>query len=160
VSSSRDKKPQFGKKVTFFGLLYPAPSPMRAKFGVLEHTHGIRLRAKFRLDWFILSPSGVEKSQILPFFGLRHFVVSPVGGSLTKLYTGAQLQTFPYPMLSNSFLYSNAFMAKSGAQSLAFKSVTDKRTDKTRNGKHRRAAVKPTACTDSLCGPNLACNTS
>jgi len=57
-------------------------------------------------------------------------VLSPIGYSLTKLNTGAQLQTFPYPTASKSFLYSNAFMAKSGAQSLTFKSVTDKQTDK------------------------------
>jgi len=43
-------------------------------------------------------------------------VVSPVGGDLRKLNTGAQLHTLP----------SNAFMAKSGAQILTFKSVTDK----------------------------------
>jgi len=43
---------------------------------------------------------------------------------------GAQLQTFPYPTASKMFLYSNAFMVKSGAQSLTFKSVTDKQTDK------------------------------
>ena len=54
----------------------------------------------------------------------------PIGNSLTKLNTGAQLQTFPYPTVSKSFLYSNAFMAKSGAQTLTFKSVTDKQTDK------------------------------
>jgi len=57
-------------------------------------------------------------------------VLSPVGNSVTKLNTGAQLQTFPYPTASKSFLYSNAFMAKSGAQSLKFKSVTNKQTDK------------------------------
>jgi len=34
-------------------------------------------------------------------------------------------------MASKSFLYSNAFMAKSGAQTLTFKSVTDKQTNKT-----------------------------
>jgi len=28
--------------------------------------------------------------------------------------TGAQLQIFPYPAVSKSFLYSNAFMAKFG----------------------------------------------
>ena len=33
-------------------------------------------------------------------------------------------------MASKSFLYSNAFMAKSGAQSLTFKSVTNRQTDK------------------------------
>jgi len=43
---------------------------------------------------------------------------------------GAQLQTFPYPKVSKSFLYSNAFMAKSGALSLTFKSVTNKQTDR------------------------------
>jgi len=39
---------------------------MRAKFGALVQTHGIPLRAKFRLDQFILSPSGGENPQILP----------------------------------------------------------------------------------------------
>ena len=40
------------------------------------------------------------------FFGLHHLVVSPIGSSLRKLITDAQLQTFPYPMASKSFLYS------------------------------------------------------
>jgi len=92
--------------------------------------HGIRLRAKFRLCQFILSPSVSEKARFLPFFGLRHLVLSPIGNSLTKLNTGAQLQTFSYPMASKSFLYANAFMAKSGAQSPTFKIVTNKQTNK------------------------------
>ena len=67
-------------------------------------THGIRLRAKFPLDRFIPSPSGGEKKlNFCHFFGLRHLVVSPVGSNLRKLNTGAQLQTFPYPMASKSF---------------------------------------------------------
>ena len=41
---------------------------MRAKFGVLEQNHCVRLHAKFRLDRFILSLSGGEKKQISPFF--------------------------------------------------------------------------------------------
>jgi len=56
-------------------------------------------------------------------------MVSPVASNLRKLSTGAQLQTFPYPTVSKPFLYSNAFMAKSGAQSLTFKSVTNRQTD-------------------------------
>jgi len=64
------------------------------------------------------------------FFGLQHLVLLPIGRSLRKLNTGAQLQTFPYPTASKSFLYSNAFMAKSSAQSLTFKSVTNKKTNK------------------------------
>ena len=72
---------------------------MRAKFGVLQQTHGLRLPAKFRLDRFILSSYGGEKPQFLPFFGFRHLVMSPtginlrIGSSLRKLYTGAH--TFP-----------------------------------------------------------------
>ena len=54
------------------GLLHRFPLPMTTKFGALEQTHSIRLRA------------GRENPKILPFFGLRHFVVSPVGGSLRK----------------------------------------------------------------------------
>jgi len=42
--------------------------------------------------------------------------------------TGAQLQTFLYPTASKSFLYSNTFTAKSGAQSHAEK--RDEQTDK------------------------------
>jgi len=66
----------------------------------------------------------------LPFFGLRHLVMSPTGINLRKLSTGGQLQIFPYPTAPKSFLYSNAFMAKSGAQTLAFKSMTNKHTQK------------------------------
>ena len=79
---------------------------------------------------FILSPTGGEKPHFMPFFGLRHLVVSPIGNSLRKLNTSAQLQTFHCPTVSKSFLYSNAFIAKSGAQTLTFKSVTDRHTNR------------------------------
>jgi len=77
---------------------------MRATFGVLEQTHGTRLPAKFRLDRFILSSCGGEKPHFLPFFGFRHLVMSPIVINLRKLRTDAQLQTFPYPTASKSFL--------------------------------------------------------
>ena len=57
-------------------------------------------------------------ANFLLFFGVRHLVMSPIGIDLRKLSTGAQLQTFPYPMASKTFLYSNAFMVKLGAQTL------------------------------------------
>ena len=79
------------------------------------------------------SAKNLNFCRFLPFFGLRHLVMSPIVISLRKLNTGAQLQTFPYSTASKSFLYSNAFMAKSGAQSLTFKSVTDKQTDRQKN---------------------------
>ena len=55
-------------------------------------------------------------------------VVSTVGGNLRALNTSAQLQTFPYPTASKSFLFSNTFMAKLGAQTLTFKSATNRQT--------------------------------
>jgi len=117
--------------------MWPAPrstsAPSGITFGVLQQIHVVRLLAKFRLDRLLLSPSVGENPQFLPFFGLRHLVLSPFGNSRRRLNTGAQLQTFPYPTASKSFLYSNAFMAKSGAQFLTFKSVTDKQTDRQTN---------------------------
>ena len=76
-----------------------------------------------------------RKSHLLPFVGFRHLVMSTIGSNLRKLKTGAQLQTSPHPLASKSFLYSNTFMAKSGEQSLTFKSVTDRQsvTDKQKN---------------------------
>ena len=78
----------------------------------------------------VCRPLAAKNPQFLRFFGHRHLVLSPIGNSLTKLNTSAQLQTFPYPTASKSFLYSNAFMAKSGAQTLTFKSVTGKQTNR------------------------------
>jgi len=52
----------------------------------------------------------VKNHNICGFFGLLHLVMSTVGSNLTKLNTGEQLQTFPYPKTLKSFLYSNAFM--------------------------------------------------
>jgi len=56
--------------------------------------------------------------------------MSTVGGNVRKLNTGAQLQTFPYPTASKSFLYSNAFMAKSGAQTVDVQKRDGRQTNK------------------------------
>jgi len=90
----------------------------------------------------------VKKKPILhflPFFGLRHLVMSPIVINLRKLSTGAQLQTFPYPTASKSFLYSNDFMAKSFPQTLTFKSVTDKQPDEQTDKTRRPASADRTA---------------
>jgi len=81
----------------------------------------------------LFCPLWQRKTPIFVIFGLRHLVMTPVGSSLRKLNTGAQLQTFPYPTVAKPFLYSNAFMAKLGAQTLTFKSVRDRQTDKKTN---------------------------
>jgi len=100
-------------------------------------------------------PSGGDIPQFLPFFGLRHLVVSQFGSSLIKLNTCAQLQTSLYPLTSKSFLYSNDFMAKSGAQSLTFKSVTNKQTNK-QTDRQKLNVLATTAAAESRATPNLA----
>jgi len=69
-----------------------------------------------------------RKTQNFAFFWTS--VLSPLGGSLRKLNTSAQPQTFPYPMASKPFLYNKAFTAKSGAQTLTFKSMTNRQRDR------------------------------
>jgi len=120
-------KRKFWANFDIWGSAVPTQiSPMKAKLGVLEQTRGACLPVKLCVDQFILSPPGGKKPQIFLLFGIRHFEMSAVGSNLRKLIMGAQLQTFPYPTISKSFLYSNAFMAKSGVQSLTFKSMMNR----------------------------------
>ena len=74
-----------------------------------------------------------RKTAIFTIFWTSAFSVVANWQQSDKVEHCAQLQTFAYPTASKSFLYSNAFMAKSGAQSLTFKNVTNKQTDKQTN---------------------------
>ena len=69
VSASGGQKLQFWANFDIFGgSCIDALLPMRAKFGGLQQTHGLRLHAKFCLYRFILSPSGGEKNPIFAIF--------------------------------------------------------------------------------------------
>ena len=106
------QKTQFSAKFDIWGSCTQPPLLMKAKFDVLEQTYGLRLFAKLRFDRFILSPSGSEKRQLLPFLVLRRFVMSSTGGIWRKLNV-TKPQTFPYPTVSKFFPYSSVFKAKS-----------------------------------------------
>jgi len=67
VSASGDRKPQFWANFYFWGILYRTLFTDEVKSGVLWLTHSTRLRVKIRLDLLILSPSGGETPQFLPF---------------------------------------------------------------------------------------------
>jgi len=127
----------FWQILIFGGFCTDPRLPMRVTIWCAK-THGIRMRAKFRLDRFILSPSVGEKKTIFAVFSTRHLVVSPIDSNLRMLNMGAQLQTFPYPTASKPFLCANTFVAKSGAQSLTFKSVTDRQTNRQTDKKAQR----------------------
>jgi len=130
VSASGGQKPQFWQILTFWRRLCRPPFTDEGQIWCAVADP----RCTFKCEISSRSVYSVvlwrRKPPILPFFGLRHLVMSPVGINLRKLSSGAQPQTFPYPTASKSFLYSNAFMTKSGAQSLTFKTVTNKQTDK------------------------------
>ena len=74
--------------------------------------------SNFVLIGLFCRPLAAKNPQFLQFFGLRHLALSPVGNSLTKLNTGAQLQTFPYPTALKSFLYSKTPSRRNGAHKL------------------------------------------
>ena len=71
--------------------------------------------------------------------GFRTFAFCDVANwrCTKKLNTAAQLQIFPYPTVSKSFLYSNSFVTKSYAETPSFKSVTDTQTDKQKTQRFR-----------------------
>ena len=135
VSASNGQKPQFWTNSDILGGSCIDPLlPMRAKFFCAiadprsTRTCQISSRSVYSVVLWRRTPPNF--CHILPYFGLRHSVMSPVGSSLKKLNTGAQLQTFHYTTVTKSFLYSNAFMAKPGEQSLTFKSATDRQTNR------------------------------
>jgi len=111
VSISGGQNPQFWANFDFSGLPY---RPL--------HQRGSNV--------VCYRPLLAKNLNFCCFFGLQNLVVSPIGSGLRKLDMGAQLQTFPYPTTSKLFLYSNAFRQKSRAQSLTFKSMTNKQTNR------------------------------
>ena len=149
------KNHNFRQILTFLG----APVPMRAKFGAYSRpTAYVYMRNFVSVGLFCRPVTAKNRNfcRFLSFFGLRHLVVLPIGSSLRKLNTGAQAQTFPYPTVSKSFLHSDAFMAKSGAQSLTFKK-RDEQTDKQINRQTKNSAfLAAPAAGEIRAPPNLA----
>ena len=131
------KNHNFGQILAFWGLLYRPTftdeGQIWCAIADLRSTLTCQISSRSVYSVALWRRKTANFCQFLRFFGLRHLVLSSIGNNLTKLNTGAQLQTFPYPTVSKSFLSSTAFMAKSGAQSLTFKSVTDRQTNKQTN---------------------------
>jgi len=103
VSASGGQKSQFWANFDCgLGLLCTTPFHRLGPNLVCYRLADLRYTLKYQMSSG--SVYSVGKKTILPFFELRHLVVSPIGSSLRKLTTGAQLQTFPYPTASKSFL--------------------------------------------------------
>ena len=124
------KKPLFWQILTFWGLLHRTTFTNEGQMlCAIPDPRYMLTCTNFVLIGLFCHPLLV-KNPIFAVFGLRHLVLSQIGNSLTKLNKGAQPQSFTYLTASQSFLYSNAFMAKSGAQCLTIKIVRNKQTDR------------------------------
>jgi len=125
----------FGQILTFWGFPYQPPYTDEGQiwYAIADPRSTFTCEISSRSVYSVVLWR--RKTPIFAVFGLRHLVMSPIGINLRKLSTGAQPQTFPYPTASKSFLYSNAFMAKSGAKELWRSKAwrTDRQTDKKLN---------------------------
>ena len=127
------KHHNFGQILTFWGLLYRPPFTNEGQIWcAIAHT-----RSTFTSEISSRSVySVVLWRRITPIFAVFAVFWTSAFSDVAswhqsqKVEHGAQLQTFPYRTASKWFLYYNAFMAKSGAQSLTFKSVTDRQTNR------------------------------
>jgi len=76
VSASGGQKHNFGQILTYWGLLYRPPFADEGQIWcAVADLYGVRLRAEFCLDQFILSPS-VGKKQFCRFWTLAFSVVA------------------------------------------------------------------------------------
>jgi len=111
------KNHNFGQILTFLGAPVPTPfyrwRPHLVCYS--RPTVYVYLQNFVSIGLFCL-PLPATNPNFCRFLDFGILVMSPFGINLRKLMPGAQLQTFPYPTVSKPFLYSNAFMAKSGAQ--------------------------------------------
>jgi len=137
------KNHNFGQILTFWGLLYRPPFISEGQIwcAIADPRHTFTCEISSR--WVYSVVLWRRKTPIFAIFGLRHLVMSPLGINVRTLNTGAQLQTFSYPTASKLFLYSNAFMAKSGARTVTFKSVTDRQTNKQTNRQKTQRSWPP-----------------
>jgi len=115
----------FGQILTCGGSCTDPLLPMRSKFSAAcaRADPWCMLRAKCRLDRFILSPSSSDKTLIFPFFWTLAFCGVANCRQSDKVEYGCTTT-------NQGIKIVYAFMAKSGAQTLKFKSVTNKHTQK------------------------------
>ena len=86
----------------------------------------LRLRTEFHFDRFIVCLLKSENAKFT-IFPTSSFCGGYTQHCKDKLNASRKLQAFSYTNLPKKFLYSNALMAKTCAQTLSFKSMTAKK---------------------------------
>ena len=117
-ASGGQKLYNFGQILTFSGLLYRRPFTEEGQIWCAiadiwsTLTCQISSRSVYSVVlWWRKKNNFCLFCRFLPFIGLRHLVLSPIGNSLTKLNTGAQLQTLFVSVLQKNLEYRNDFDA-------------------------------------------------
>ena len=134
MSASGGQKQQCLAHFDFWRALVQPPFSDESQIWCARADHGIRLRAKFRLDRFILSPSGGEKVKNLPFWSLAFCTVINWKQS-DKVEHGCTTANRP---LANGIKIVSVLQrlhGEIGAQTLTLNSVADKQTTKQTNKK-------------------------
>jgi len=98
----------------------------------------------------------MEKSPIFAVFWTSAFSGVSSWPQSEKVEHGCTTTDLPLSKASKSFVYSNAFMTKSGAQSLMFKSVTNKQTDRQTNRHTKNSTFLAAPAAEIRAQANLA----
>ena len=125
LSASGVQKPQFWANVDIWGLRPPFTDEGQIWCAIADPTVYAYVPILFRS----ICPLAAKNPNFVVFWTSAFCGVASCRQS-EKFEHGYTTAAFPYPTASKSFLYSNAFMAKSHAQTLTFKSVTNKQTNR------------------------------
>ena len=123
------KNRNFGQILTFLGAPVPTPYTDEGQIwcAIADSRSTLTCQISSRSVYSVVLWQ--RKTPNFALFGLAFNVVANWQQS-EKVEHFSQLQTFPYPTASKSFLYSNAFVSKSVTQTLTFETMTNKQTDK------------------------------
>ena len=156
VSASGGQKPQFWANFHIFGGSCTDPlSPSVPNMVCYSRAMVYAYVPNFVSGGLFCHPLAAKNANFC------HFWTSAFSGVVNwqqceKVENGCATTNLPYPTASKSFLYSNVFIAKSGAQSLTFKSVTNRQTNRqTDKQKNSTFLAAPAAC-EIRAPPNLA----
>ena len=115
---------------------------MRATFNAFEQTHGVRLFAKYNRDRLILSPSSSEKKPNFAVFRTSAFGDVANWQQSEKIEHGCATASLSLSNGNKIVFVLQRLHGEIGAQSLTFKSVTNKQTDKNSTFLAARRRVK------------------
>jgi len=130
VSASSVQKPQFLANFDFLGASVPTPFYRLGPNVVCYSRPKVYAYTSNFVSIGLFCRLLLAKTPNFCRFWTSAFSVVANWQQSDKVEHGCTTTNLPLSKASKSFLYSNAFMAKSDAQSLTFKSVTNRQTNK------------------------------